>query len=532
MGHSSRLALLLMLLASFALAQEHPPAASQPDTATAERLKLLQAQLQEQQKQIDLLKQQLLQSAPPQAQYVQTSTGQPVEGTGAGTASETGATAVEAGLSNEINTLALALEQTQKSVNELEHPPAMHFKGITITPGGFLESAFIVRSRNENADVIDSFSGVPFGGVPNASLSEFRATARGTRFSLLAEGNTGGIGLTGYYELDFLGQAPTANQVETNSFTPRQRQLWGQASFHHGLTLTAGQFWSLITTDRRGIATRAEFIPITIDGAYVVGFNYVRQTALRLTKNFNEKWWVAVEVANPETSEPNASYVPANLFGFNNSANAASPSGGTIDYLEGSTNGFSTNLAPDVLTKLVYEPGWGHYELKTVTRFFRDRISGQNNVTYGGGVGAAAILPIKPKKIDLIFEGLAGSGIGRYSAANGSDVTLRPDGWIIPLHALDTMGGVEFHPRPKLDVYLYGGNEYYGRAAYVNPTDATEPAGYGSPLVNNTYCNVEVVPSGGTECQAQNKDVAEATAGFWYRFYKLPGRSVPDRRGV
>jgi hypothetical protein len=122
----------------------------------------------------------------------------------------------------------------------------------------------------------------------------------------------------------------------------------------------------------------------------------------------------------------------------------------------------------------------------------------------------------------LIFEGLAGSGIGRYGAANGSDVTLRPDGWIIPLHALDTMGGVEFHPRPKLDVYVYGGNEYYGRAAYVNPTDATEPAGYGSPLVDNTYCNAEVVPSGGAECKAQNKDVAEATAGFWDRFYKGP----------
>ncbi len=63
---------------------------------------------------------------------------------------------------------------------------------------------------------------------------------------------------------------PPVNQVETNSFNPRQRQLWGQA-FSDGLTITAGQMWSLLTTDRKGIATRAEFVPMTIDGACGIG---------------------------------------------------------------------------------------------------------------------------------------------------------------------------------------------------------------------------------------------------------------------
>jgi hypothetical protein len=403
-----------------------------------------------------------------------------------------------------------------------QEPAAIRYKGITLTPGGFLEAASMVRTRNENADVIGNFSAIPFDGTANSHLSEFRASARGSRFSLLAEGLAGSTKLTGYYEIDFLGQAPTANQVETNSFTPRQRQLWGQAEFSNGLTFTAGQMWSLLTTDRKGVATRAEFIPLTIDGAYVVGYDYVRQTSFRFTKKFQNKYWAAVELANPETSQPNASYVPSNLFGFNSSTNATSPSGATLNYLSGSTNGFSTNLAPDLLAKFVWEPGWGHYEIKALGRFFRDRISGNTTVVPGGGLGAAATLPLGAKKADFTMEGLIGNGIGRYGAANGPDVTLRPDGWIIPIHALHLMAALEFHPQPKLDLYLYGGNEYYGRAAYVNPDSPAHPAGYGSTLVTNTNCNLEVIPTDGIACGAQNKDVAEGTAGFWYRVYKGP----------
>jgi hypothetical protein len=415
-----------------------------------------------------------------------------------------------------------SLAQTEDALQELEHPAFIHYRGITLTPGGFVEAATLFRTRNENADITSNFNSMPFGGVANASLSEFRETARGTRVWMLAEGKAGDIKLSGYVEVDFLGQAPTGNQVQTNSFVPRQRQLFAQAEFENGITLTAGQDWSLITTDRRGIATRAEFIPTTVDGSYVVGMNYVRQTAYRVTKNFDNKFWVAFEVANPETNQPNASYVPPDLFGFNNSANAGSPSGSTLNYLTGSTNGFSTNLAPDLIAKVAFEPGWGHYEIKALGRFFRDRINGNTNIAYGGGVGAAAILPLVAKRVDFLLQGLAGSGIGRYGAANGSDITLRPDGWIIPLHALHTMTGFEFHPQPKLDVYLYGGNEFYGRAAYLNPTNTTLPAGYGSPLVTNAYCDVEVVPTGGAACGAQNKDIYDATTGFWYRFLKGP----------
>jgi len=507
--------LLFSLLAPAGLVAQDTPAQNQTDrerqgSLATERLQRLENELQQQralieqqQTQIDQLLRQMRAGNQPGEQPVTT----PVATTSRVKASSAPS--------------AEGPQGAQKAQGS-EGPAAIRYKGITLTPGGFLEATSIVRTRNENADVIGNFASVPFDGTANSQLSEFRASARGTRFSLLAEGTAGSVKLTGYYEVDFLSQAPTANQIETNSFNPRQRQLWGQAEFNNGMTITAGQMWSLLTTDRKGIATRAEFLPLTIDGAYVVGYDYVRQTSFRLTKSFTPGIWAAVEIANPETSQPNASYVPPNLFGFNNSANAASPNGATLNYLAGSANGFSTNLAPDLLAKAVWEPGWGHYEIKALGRFFRDRINGNTNIVPGDGVGAAAILPVVAKKVDFTIEGLVGNGIGRYGAANGADVTLRPDGWIIPIHAFHVLAGLEFHPRPKLDVYFYGGNEYYRRAAYLNPSNAAEPGGYGSPLVANTNCDVEVTPTGGAACGAQNKDVAEGTAGFWYRFYKGP----------
>lgn len=438
---------------------------------------------------------------------------------------------------------ANALLENKKGVQALENPLSIRYKGITITPGGWLESTFFARSRNENADITTNFGAAPFPGVANSNLSEFRASARGSRAILVAEGMAGSTKLTGYMELDFLGQPNTANQIETNSFSPRQRQLWMQAELKSGWTFTAGQFWSLMTTDRKGIATRAEFIPTTIDGSYVVGYTYARQNTVRFNKNFSNKTWAAFEIANSETTYA-ASYTPSNLFGFENSTNALSPNGSTVTYgtpvnvtINGVSTtviaptgaaGFSTNLSPDFIGKVAFEPGFGHYEIKGLLRTFRDRYDGSTNYSVGGGIGWAAILPVKAKKVDFVFEGLAGEGIGRYGAANQPDVTITPKGQIEPLPAIHALAGFELHPNPKFDVYVYGGDEYVDSQRYstINAEGKTIPAGYGSYLVNNTYCGYEVIPSGKPACGAQNKNLGDGTTGFWYRIYKGPFGTV------
>jgi hypothetical protein len=180
----------------------------------------------------------------------------------------------------------------------------------------------LLRTRNENADIANNYSAIPLNGSSNAKLSEFRGTARNSEFSLLVQGTAGSTNLKGYVEADFLGAAPTANYVESNSWTPRLRQLWLQLDRPSGWTITAGQTWSLLTTNQQGIATLAELRPGTEDGQYVVGFTWTRQRAFRVTKKFNNKAWTAFAVEEPETTY-SAAFVPANIMGLNTSQNAA-----------------------------------------------------------------------------------------------------------------------------------------------------------------------------------------------------------------
>ena len=240
----------------------------------------------------------------------------------------------------------------------------IRYKGVTLTPGGFIEAAMLYRSANENADIGSTFANVPYEGSANSHLSEFRGSARQSRLSLLVAGKVGESKMSGFYEFDFLGAAPTANEVESNSFNIRQRQLWAQVETKSGFSFVAGQTWSLLTLNRRGLSPRSEWIPSTIDAQYVVGYNWARQWSARVTQKLgNRKVWLAASVENPETT---LSVVnpPAGVFGFNNSPNATSPSSLIVVNSTPGANGVSTDVAPDVLAKIAFEPGWGHYEIK------------------------------------------------------------------------------------------------------------------------------------------------------------------------
>jgi len=403
---------------------------------------------------------------------------------------------------------------------EPEGPSSIRFKGLSLTPGGFLEGTFLFRTRNENADFANTYTGIPLNGSTNSKLSEYRGSARDSRISLLLQGKAGTTDLSGYFEMDFVGAAPTANYIQASSFTPRLRQAFVQIKTAAGWTIVGGQFWSLMTTNRHGIEARSEFIPSAADGSYVVGYNWIRGRGFRVTKSVHDKVWLGFELAEPENTY-SAAFVPPNVMGLNTSQNTST---GVLllPFLPNYSNGNSTPLAPDLLAKVAFEPGWGHFEIKALGRFFRDRIAttanqvGFSNTTYGYGAGFAAILPVVRQKVDLIIEGLAGQGIGRYGAAALPDVTLDPtDGKMLPLREAHLFAGVETHPRTKLDLYGYIGSEYAGRYAGVSPTGG--PAGYGSSLVSYLGCTNEVAMN---TCNGANRDVQEATVGYWYRLFK------------
>ena len=414
---------------------------------------------------------------------------------------------------------AQALQLRSDETQNLKKPTSIQFKGLTLTPGGFLEGTMLVRTRNQNADIANNYSAVPLDGSSNAKLTEFRGTARNSEFSLMVQGAARSTDLEGYVETDFLGAAPTANYVESNSWTPRLRQLWVQLAWPSGWTITTGQTWSLLTTNEKGIATLAELRPSTEDGQYVVGFTWTRQRAFRITRNFNNKVWTAFAVEEPETTY-SAAFVPANIMGLNTSQNASNGVN-LLPFLPNYSNGFSTELAPDLLAKVAFEPGWGHFEIKALGRFFRDRIAsttttnGHTIVGEGYGIGFGALMPFASKKLEVSLEGLFGQGIGRYGTSGLPDATLNPiTGALLPLREGKIMGGLAYHRNSRLDLYAYGGDEYAGRYAFVSPTGTA--AGYGSPLVSYTGCTNEVVLN---SCNGANRNIYEATVGYWYRLF-------------
>jgi hypothetical protein len=276
--------------------------------------------------------------------------------------------------------------------------------------------------------------------------------------------------------------------------------------------------WTLVTMHRKGIALRSEWVPLALDAQYVAGWDYARQTAFRVTKNFNNKAWVAVAVENPETVYAVASGQSlTNVYGLRTSTNtsdAAFP-----------TTGTSTNLSPDLVVKVAFDSRFGHFELKALGRSFRDRNDAvtpfKTNVTYGGAIGGGFIVPVMKNKLDFIVDVLSGAGIGRYGVTSGADVTVRPsNNKLIPIRSTHTVAGFEWQATKKLTAYLYGGGEYYQREAYVGPGNTA--AGYGSPLLNNSSCYTEVVGTAISSCPAQNRVVLVGSPGLIYRFYRGP----------
>src|SRR5579862_76875 len=374
---------------------------------------------------------------------------------------------------------------------------SIHYKGLTITPGGYFAAEALWRQRSEEADIGSSFNAIPFPGTTQATLSEFRGSARQSRLALgVAGAPNATTKLSGYWESDFLSAGASSNSNESNSYTLRIRQFWGQASWSDGWGLMAGQGWSTLTTEKRGVAPRQEFSPLTIDAQYAAGFDWARQWQLRAWKGFSDKAWLVASVEGAATTFSAHGQADNFILG---------QAGGQ---LLNATANYTTDQAPDLIAKLVFEPGFGHYEIKALGRVFRDRVydpadaigGTHNSSTYGGGVGAAAVwavnVPTENGKTrdaaDIGISALWGVGIGRYGTGSLADATARPNGELSPIRAAHTLLSIETHPSRRLDIYGYGGVEYQYRDAFLR---GAAGEGYGSPLFNNSGCTTEAAPT-------------------------------------
>src|SRR3977135_2046933 len=148
--------------------------------------------------------------------------------------------------------------------------------------------------------------------------------------------------------------------------------------------MLAGQAWSFVTLENQGWRGHSEQVPMTIDGSFVPGFNWTWNPQLRFIKEFSNQISAGISLESPQANiftRPNA--LPAHTVVRN-------PGGSGF----ASTSPYSTDVAPDVVAKVAFDPGFGHYELYGLARWFRDNVGTTKNTTTAGGVGGGFVLPV------------------------------------------------------------------------------------------------------------------------------------------
>jgi hypothetical protein len=487
---------------------------------------------------------------------------------------------------NAVSLATTVSDETSAIKKSINSPNVLHFRGVEITPGGYAAGESVYRSKATGGDIPTAFSAIPYEGADAYSLSEFYGSARQSRVSMMVEGKTAAATLRGYYEADWLGTGITSNNNQSNSYVLRQRVIWGQAETKDHWAFTGGQLWSLATEDKKGISNLSGDImtPQTIDPNYVAGFVWTRQYGFRVTKTFkNVAFGIAAE--NPQLlysaalagSTPYAIIGSAGANGGNYNAaisglsglstyvqsysalNTQDSAGNTVygyvrNYNTVSANSnisnYSFNQAPDMLVKIAFDPGWGHYEIFGIAGFAHQTVYPgvtQNSVKYGGiadiqgfagaapgsavvakstttgsyynnivlgGFGGSLRVPIIKDKLTFGLKGLYGPGVGRYGATTLSDVTNNTAGELEPIHNTSGLLTLEANPTARLSLYLNYGGDYAARADY-----GTTALTLGDPTA--TFCEASVggvalsAANASTYCSAKPTAAMFANGGNW-----------------
>jgi hypothetical protein len=449
-------------------------------------------------------------------------------------------------------TLIDNISTTKADLNDrIDSPAAIHYKGVTITPVAFFAFENVWRQRSVNSDINTPFNTIPLPSANQGHVSELNFSGRQSRLGGLFVGDAGKFKLSGYFEGDFLSSGTTSNGNQSNSYTLRQRQFWGQAALSSGFTITGGQMWSLITETGTSTNNRTEKLPNSVDAQYTVGFSWARQPAIRIQQTFGDvkKGGMLTLAASAENAQitnftatsATSGAVPTNFFFSGTGQN-----GGLYNAFNGT---YANNISPDFVVKSTFDLPHAHFELGGVARFMRDYYYpilttnassytySQNYVsstkTAGGVFGGARVSP--NKYMDIAAYAMAGDGTGRYGSAQLADATLHPDGTLEPIRNYHGLFSLETHPKPRLDVYAYYGGEYAQRTVYTitAPTGGTLNGalmGYGARNLSNTGCYA--LPSnpgsstGGSPsasgCASPTRYIQEGLAGFTYRVANSP----------
>jgi hypothetical protein len=483
---------------------------------------------------------------------------------------------------NQASLAATVSDETTKIKKAIESPNALHFKGITIVPYGFFNGESVYRTHATGGEEATPWSSIPYEHADSYSLSEIMLSGRQSRVGANFEGKLPWGTIRAYLEGDFLGVGTTSNDNQSTSYLFRQRVVSAEAETKSHWTFSGGQGWSLATEDKVGITTAAanKALPSMIDPNYVAGLVWARMGYFRVTKAFSKASF-AISAENPQllytaTLAGNTPYAVVGSAGLsasllNQTISACSPATSIVNYTnQAETNSagntesiavpvyktlnscanlanISFNKAPDMIVKVALDPGFGHFEVFGISRFFHETIypgettnsnlyggitdvatgtavapalttaGAYGNSTVLGGVGGSMRLPVIKDKFVFGAKGLFGPGVGHFGTSTLSDATSNSAGALVPIHNLSGLLTTEVTPNPRLMLYFYYGGDYAGREDEANSTATT----LGAPSAD--FC---ASIAGVITCSSSATPALIAAGGKWGAHWASPSAAA------
>lgn len=371
------------------------------------------------------------------------------------------------------------------------------------TPFGFLDFTGVYRNEATGSAIGTGFNSIPYSNGSTGQLSETKFSAQNSRLGLRVDSEVNGTKVLGYVETDFLGNAPTNLGVSSNSDTLRMRVYF--ADLRKGdFEFLAGQDWSMLTPNRRGISPIPSDIFYTndMDTNYQAGLTWARQPQVRVVYHASDALTFGLSLENPDQYVGSAVVLPSAF---------------TASEVDQGTATSQPNIFPDVIGKVAFDTKIAdglplHAELAGLLRSYKINTYGANintdSTAEGAGVSGSLNLELV-KGLTFVGTGFYSYGGGRYINGLGPDLIVTPANasgayGIGLVKASSEILGLEWAVLPVDTVSAYWSQANFGQRYDQLPSGAY--VGYGYPGSANS----------------QNKSITEYTLANTYTFWKNP----------
>ena len=281
--------------------------------------------------------------------------------------------------------------------------------------GGFLGLTGLYRSTIGGGPGT-AFASIPYADAVQGNVSEARLTAESSRPSIRVDAAFPEEGerfrkLSGYFEMDFSGNAPANVAITSSSFTLRLRHAFAEVQYGETFFMSVGQAFTLMTPVKDQLSTWPSDIELTqaVDTNYLAGMLWVRLPQFRVMWRRSRRFNWAASIENPEQQIGNGQ---GRLPGCCSSDIEAQDNTGS-DGLR------VPNLMPDFVTRVAVNPVKAvHLDAGAVLRVFRATVAPYHESfrQLGGGASLNARV-LLPGRIALIGQSAVGSGLADMWAA-------------------------------------------------------------------------------------------------------------------